>query len=206
MIEITRFFGTRIEDSENIERRVQNAFEIIRECPYDSTVAFPTSGSLEETVSDFMKMHKGSCSPKHYTLGLYYESLGLSVRYLTYPFYWQEQTFKFPSSLSAFIEKVPIQYHTALLISKQGVINPKIVDATWDAALESTGVPINIDISTDNKLGVIPYLEPFIHTTAQAKWEFQKTSRDLTPPNKNIQPFYSALNSWLSDVRSSASL
>ena len=206
MIEIAGFFGTRIENKENIERKVQNAFEIIRECPYDSTTPFFSPESLRETVSNFLKRRNGSCSPKHYTLGLYYESLGLDVRYLTYPFYWQEQTFKFPPSLSAFIEKMPIQYHTALLINKQGETSPELIDATWDMALEPAGVPINLNVFEDNKLAVIPCSEPFIQVTAQAKWEFQKTSRNLTPPNKNIQPFYSALNSWLSDVRGSASL
>jgi len=206
MIEIAKFFDGRLENIEGVERKVQSAFEIIREFPYNSASTFSKNESLEETVTNFLKIRAGSCSPKHYTLGLFYESLGLDVRYLTYPFYWQEQKFKFSPSLNVFTEKMPIQFHTALLINKQGWSHPKLIDATWDKALEPAGVPINFNIFSGHKLGITPNSEPFVHITAQIKWEFQRISRDLTPLNKNISNFYLALNSWLSEIRRLPSL
>lgn len=201
MLEIINFFGVQIDRRESIDKRMQMAFETIREFPYNSTTTFSREKCLEEAVSKFLEARSGSCSPKHFALGLFYESLGLDVRYLTYPFYWQEQNFKFPSSLEDLTEKMPIQYHTALLINRKGLPDPKLIDATWDKSLEPAGVPINFSVFTDHGLGITPNSEPFIHVTAQSKWEFQRMSRSLTPQNKDIPNFYLALNSWLSGIR-----
>lgn len=153
---------------------------------------------------EYVQIHKrGSCSQKHYFLGRIYENLGLSVEYLTYPFYWYELPVAYPNFLKKLAERVPLTYHLAIRICvKKGKF---FLDATWDSSLEKAGFPINKIGSEliNTKIAVVPSGECIVHANALEREKFIEGINTLRGGKMSQEEvrFYTALNVWLEHIR-----
>ena len=186
----------------NVEETVAMNFKEIRDMPFE---AGSSSGDYHKDLEYIKNNKRGSCTPKHYLLGLLCEKLGLSVNYLTYPFYWKDQPLPYPKNIQEIVYKLPLAYHLALSIN----INGKIffLDATWDPPLGKAGFYIN---ETDGGLGnmqnaVVKTKGCVIHKSALARDSFVKKilkKRECATLNEAV--FYNnELNQWLKEIRRS---
>lgn len=185
------------------KEKVQSVFDKVRKFPFSTEKSTKKYNSLSENIKSLLNDRKGSCSPKHYVLGLYYESLGISVEYLDFPFYWQRQEFHLSSSLMKLAKNLPPQHHTALLISSPLFDKPKFVDATWDSFMAGVGMPVNkIDLfRKDCLLGIVPSGPPEIYHSAADKWNAQGLRRQNYPKKETVGLFYKEFDTWLKKLR-----
>lgn len=189
-----------LKQSKNLEKRLAAIYKWVRDIPFE--VRLDTEGHYKNLA--YIKANKrGSCSQKHYFLGTIYEDLGVSVEYLTYPFYWHELPVAFPCSLKKLAKRLPLTYHLAIRIC----IEEKrfLLDATWDSPLEKAGFPINEMGSelTNTKIAVVPAGGCIIHANISEREKFIKTinaSRGEKMSQEEIK-FYIALNIWLEHIR-----
>ncbi len=146
-----------------------------------------------------MRTKIGSCSNKHYLLGYLLQEKGIQVKYLTYPFYWQDLPIQYPENIKKFFPHLPIQYHLALMILIEGT--EKLLDATWDKGLTSIkGLTINEFNEMD--LAVVPCQKPIIHFSAIERWQYIEHLKQSIPNREAISNFYKAMSKWLNAVRS----
>lgn len=185
---------------ENRKETLIRIYEQTRDLPF--WVNIGQAGNLNEILRDIKIHKKGSCSSKHYLLGSLCEKLGISVTYLTHPFYWQDLEVAYPNSIKGLADKMPLQYHLALKVSSNS--ESFILDATWDSPLEKAGFPINRIVKDlkDVKIAVVPFGECIIHKTAVERERFIK--RALKGMNIDMvlwQEFFTAFNTWLEGIR-----
>lgn len=180
------------------EENLVMLYKWVRDFPF---VAMSSTGNYFKDLM-YIKVHqRGSCSPKHYFLGAIYESLGIPVKYLTYPFYWKDLDIDWPDSIKRLVEKMPLQYHLAIEITVDE--QSFFLDATWDSPLEKVGFPVNRigDKLTNTKNAIVPYNDPIIHQTAFERIEFKKRLLRERATKGIEDNFYSVLNTWLEDIR-----
>ncbi len=174
-------------------------FEHIRDIPY---YLVPQIADPEVWAASILAANKGSCSPKHYLLGMLFNRMGLEVKYVSYPFLWDKQSINYPPELAELAKGSPISYH--------GVCKAKIdgqwvlVDATWDSALKKAGFAVNLnwDGKSQTKNAVLP-LEEVIHDGLQNRLDFVAQKRSLyTEKEKEIYAkFTEKFNLWLEGLR-----
>ena len=125
--------------SDSVTNRVA-LFEKVRDIPY-----FIEKSLLDprQHPTEILTTNRGSCSPKHYLLGLMYERIGLDARYISQKFSWNDATLLnlFPDDLKKFASKFPVIQHFNLevFIENEWVL----VDATFDLELKKLGFKIN---------------------------------------------------------------
>ena len=175
-------------------------FEAIRDIPYYIDVEHL---GLEKGPEGMLRDKRGSCSPKHYLMGMVCGKLGVPVKYCTYAFNWKDQKVDYPDGLRGMAEKLPVTYHLACkaLIKEKWVL----LDATWDPALAIVGFPVNIDWDgeSDTKLAVESEGEQStcvdIHDRDRM---FAEMSSAYSLGEKlELSRFTIGLNKWLEDIR-----
>ena len=184
----------------------QRAFSTIRDIPYSCRKSHGQLLTLDKYLENFLVRERGACTQKHFLLGLAAESLGLSVQYLSYQFYWQNLQVEYPAELGAILKEIPAQIHTALSVSPDNDNQGKyyVVDCTWDQPLESTGFPVNSlrDVPHDCDLGVTPHTLPVLHHLAINQWTYLQEIKSAMTPNKSVPLFYDKFDEWLVSLRS----
>lgn len=181
------------------EESMVNIFDKIRDIPY---YVITEHLDLEKGPQGMLEENKGSCTPKHYLLGMMYRELGVSVRYHTYSFMWRGLDVDYPEVLRDLAKKIPVTYHLACeaLIGGEWVL----LDATWDRGLKGTGFPVNDswDGRSDTILAVKP-IDDFIHDDAaeRDKEIKEKTAAYSLPEKLELSRFSVELNRWLEGIR-----
>ncbi len=174
-------------------------FEKVRNIPYG---IYYDQLNLTNGPSSMLRRGKGSCSPKHYLLGLIYERMGVKVRYCTYPFRWSDMNVGYPGTLKDLAAGMPVTYHLACSILVDGKWT--LVDATWEPALKPAGFPVNEqwDGKSDTVLAVKP-LDEYVHDEAGLREKFfQRRAAGYTLPEKlELSRFSLELNKWLDEIR-----
>ena len=163
----------------------------IRDIPY---AVIPDLISPQEYVT-ILKVHSGSCTPKHFLLCDMYQRIGLEVLYAVYPYRWDEFQLLYPPELRELAEAMPIGYHLACKVDIDDRL--VLVDATLDAALQKVGLPVNgeWDGVSDTLLAVNPCGEEQLYHPSEAY-----LMRPRIADEKSLT-FYNELNSWLDKVR-----
>jgi len=174
-------------------------FTHIRDIPY---YLVPQIDDPRRWAGSILKNNKGSCSPKHYLLGLLFEKLGIKISYVTYPFRWSGQGIKYPPELKKLAAGSPIGYHVACkaYLKNRWVL----VDATWDTALKKRGFPINDgwDGVSDTLNAVIP-LEELVHKTLDERLTYVAGKKALWTPEERASyaKFIEEFNRWAETLR-----
>ena len=191
----------RIEEKELM--LIKEFFLFVRDFYFDPTNASFRPKTIEEAIDFTLKKRVGSCSTKHYLLGNLLESHGFNVKYMTYPFYWQDLLLPYPDELRGLLSEMPIQYHLALKVLIKG--EEKLIDATWDRPLIIAGFPVNEDnnLTEGMKLAINPCDSPIVHASAQERWNYIEELKQKIPKSDTVQSFYRMMKEWLNTIRSS---
>lgn len=174
-------------------------FEHIRDIPFGLITELVEP---EELPVYILTHERGSCSPKHFLLGIMYEKLQIPIKYSIYPFYWKDQDIKYPEELRKLAEQMPLQYHVAC----KGYIKQKwiLLDATFDPPLKKAGFPINESWDgMSETLNAVKPLDEIVHKNVKELIEYMriKTTHFTDTENSLSQNFYDKLGKWLEHVR-----
>lgn len=188
---ISQTFELWIGGKDPVEARI-SIFEGIRDIPYAVTLETqdPRRGPEE-----MLRLHGGSCQPKHYLLGEMFQRLGISIFYVVYRFRWDELEADYPPPLRELSRRMPISHHLAC----RARINDELVlvDATCDLPLERIGVPVNKHWDGFGNL-FLP-----LHPLDNEEIFHASERLPLAPPSfSDIETeFFMNLNEWLEEVR-----
>jgi len=181
------------------EEKIVNIFFEIQKFPYK---LIPSIANHKTGPEGLLLRGKGSCEPKHFLLGLFYERLGLKVEYVTHAFHWSHLKIDYPNEIKEITLKMPEEYHLCLKVRHKG--KSIIADATWDRELEKIGIPVikKWNLQEDTHCGVLSLRET-IHKTQEERDEFVSNKRKkLTAEEKKISTsFIVSFNKWLDEVR-----
>ena len=181
------------------EEKIINIFSKIQKIPYK---IIPAIANHKTGPEGLLLRGKGSCEPKHFLLGLFYERLGLKVEYITHAFHWSHIKIKYPRKIKELTLKMPEEYH--LCIRTKIKDKTVIVDATWDEALENIGVPVikNWNPQEDTYCGV-PSLKETVHISQEERALFVQNERKKfsLEARKTSKIFIVAFNKWLDEIR-----
>lgn len=180
------------------ESRVE-VFNKIRNIPYfiDAEMI-----SLEKGPRKMLKCNGGSCTPKHYLLGMMYDRIGLQVRYCTYSFWWRDQKVDYSEKVQDLADKLPLTYHLACEVLIEG--SWILVDATWDLPLGKVGFPVNEQWNgkSDTLLAVTPEEKITCATLRERDEDFiGKMSLYTSGEKLALSRFSKGFNRWLEEVR-----
>jgi transglutaminase-like putative cysteine protease len=181
------------------EESTVNIFDKIRDIPY---YVIAEHLDLEKGPSGMLKENKGSCTPKHYLLGMMYQRLGVDVRYHTYSFMWKDLDIEYSGVLKDLSERIPVTYHLACeaFLGERWVL----LDATWDKGLAGTDFPVNENWDgKSNTILAIKSINDFIHEDAakRDKEIKEKTAAYSLPEKLELSRFSGELNKWLDQIR-----
>ena len=174
-------------------------FNKVRDIPYFVDLEM---FSLQKGPGKMLKCNKGSCTPKHYLLGMMFDRLGLSVKYCTYSFWWRDQKVDYTEKVLEMAGKLPLTYHLACEVLIEG--NWVLVDATWDLPLKKAGFPVNEkwDGKSDTILAVSAEEKITCTTLEERDKDFtKKVSRYTSSEKLALSRFSKELNKWLEEVR-----
>lgn len=174
-------------------------FNQIRDIPY---YLVPQIADPYEWAQSVLKENKGSCSPKHYLLGLLFSKLGIPIKYATYPFQWDKQAIKYPPGIMDLARGSPVGYHGAC----KAYLNDKwvLVDATWDIGLKKSGFPVNDRWDgISQTLNAVTPIEEIVHDDLQDRLNYVAQKKKLwTPEQKSTYAeFIEKFNLWLEELR-----
>ncbi|MDD5005428.1 MAG: transglutaminase family protein [Candidatus Omnitrophica bacterium] len=174
-------------------------FNHIRDIPYAIVPQLrnPTSGP-----AGMLDLNKGSCQPKHYLLAIFFQKLGIPVKYVTYPFKWKDSSVNFPDQIQAIINDLPFAYHLAC----KAYIKEKwiLVDATWDKPLKEVEFPVNENWNGESDtINAVPAWDEIVHHTLQdrIRYEAEQRGRQSEEQKALYAEFIKRLNFWLESVR-----
>lgn len=174
-------------------------FEHIRDIPY---YLVPQIADPDEWAASILALNKGSCSPKHYLLGMLFNRMGLEVKYVSYSFRWDKQPVNYSPELAELAKGSPTGYHGACKAKIDG--QWILIDATWDSALSKAGFAVNLnwDGKSNTRNAVVP-LKEIIHDDLQSRLNFVSQKRSLySEKEKEIYSrFIEKFNLWLEDLR-----
>jgi hypothetical protein len=196
--DIFKIFDEWVKNKGPREARI-SVFEHIRDIPY---AIIPELRDPHLGPAGILELNKGSCQPKHYLLGLFFEKLSLPVKYMTYPFRWDDQHIEYPDDLKKIVKGLPVSYHLACksYIDKRWVL----VDATWDPQLKKAGFPVNEkwDGINDTVNAVIP-IEEIGHGNREERVRYEAERRGLYTDKEKAasSEFIERLNVWLEEKR-----
>lgn len=174
-------------------------YEHIRDIPY---AIIPELRDPDTGPAGLIKLNKGSCVPKHFLLVLMLGKIGLSVKYVTYLFNWNDPAIKFPEAIKKVAQNMPITAHLAC----KAYIDNKwvLVDATYDPPLKDVGFTVNEkwDGTSDTKNAVTPVKE-VVHESLQERLDFadKRASAHTEKEKAAYAEFTKKLNLWLEEVR-----
>ena len=193
--------GIPLNQNKDIRAKIVSIYEEVRDYPFKIQLDRESGDYCYDLK--YVQMHKkGSCSQKHYFLGSIYENFGLSVGYLTYPFYWYELIVNFPDFLQEIVKKLPMMYHLAIQLSFEK--ESFLLDASWDSSLGKAGFPINKiggKLQSTN-LAIVPAGNCLIHSSIGEREEFIKTINNKRGKISQEEiKFFTLFNNWLEDLR-----
>jgi hypothetical protein len=178
-----------------LQEQLISIFLHIRDIPY-ALVPIPDyhiSGPGQLLITG-----KGSCGPKHHLLGSMFTLLGIPVRYLTWPFLWNDPALSFPSQLRASAARMEITSHLAC----QAFLNGTwvLVDATWDLPLERAGFPVNH--TWDGRSDTLLAVHPVNRQDYSGLYKNQVPGfRNIEQRSNDREEFVLLFNTWLDQVR-----
>lgn len=181
-----------------IEQRI-NVFNQIREIPYRIV---PDMHDPIEGPQKLMEFGCGSCTPKHFMLGYMFTQLDLIVKYVSFPYSWNQFQLDYPGDLRKLSENLPIEYHLACKVQIEN--RWAYIDATWDTPLKKAGFPVNeFWDGIGNTLIAIDPIDEIEHATAAQRAEYIKNQKaDWTEEDRTrSEAFYERFNAWLAEVR-----
>lgn len=174
-------------------------FEHIRDVSY---FVDPALWDLRTGPVKMLEQGKGSCTPKHYLLGMMLRKMQLDVRFSTYPFNWRELDVAYPPDLKIMAERLPVTYHLACRVLVEG--KWVLLDATWDKGLMGSGFPVNEswDGFSDTRLAV-KALEEITYKSAEERDKAFKGSMESYSLSQKLQlsRFSIELDKWLEVLR-----
>jgi len=171
----------------------------IRNIPY---MVIPEIRDREKGPREILSRMSGSCTPKHFLLGKMFQAMDIPIKFLSFPYSWDQKNVAYPDPLRDLARKIPTEYHLAC----QAYLNGKwvIVDATWDPPLAKAGFPVNQawDGFSDTEVAV-DFIEMVEHPSAEERDEFVKLKKaSWTEEDKRLtSEFIDGLNRWLKEVR-----
>jgi len=195
---LNKKFNEWTKDLEPKEKRI-SVFNHIRDIPY---AIVPQFRDPEVGITGILDLNKGSCQPKHFLLAAFFDKLNIPIRYVSYPFKWQDQPLRFPDNFKEVLEGLPISYHLAC----KAYIEYKWVsiDATYDLVLKTAGFPITEEWNglDDTKNAVTP-IEEIIHESLQERVNYELTQKSRYAEKEKLLSgeFVEKLNSWLENIR-----
>jgi len=181
-----------------IESRIK-IFEKIRDIPY---AVIPEFIDPERGPVGILTKNNGSCSPKHFLLGIMYRKLEIPIKYVSYPFYWGELDADAPLNVRKLADEMPLGYHVAC----KAYINERwmLIDATWDPPLKRVGFPVNeVWDGVSDTINAVKSHEEIVHENEHERMEYLNTKtawyreKEKTLSNE----FYNKFNNWLEEVR-----
>jgi len=173
--------------------------EHVRNIPYRLV---PEIRNRLEGPRKVLELGCGSCTPKHFLLGAMFEMLDIPVKYVSFPFSYDQPNFSYPPDVRALAREMRTEYHLALRAYVEG--SWVLVDATWDPACAAVGAPVNEswDGLSDMKLAVDPFDERVHEDPAERDAYVVQEKADWTDANKACEDrFIEAFNSWIDGVR-----
>lgn len=180
------------------ESRIE-IFNRVRDIPY--FVDLEMLG-LEKGPEKMLKCNGGSCTPKHYLLGMMYERIGIPVKYCTYSFWWHKQDVDYTEDVLKAAKKLPATYHLACEAMIEG--SWVLVDATWDPPLRAANFPVNErwDGKSDTLLAITPEEKNICTTLKERDEDYKARISPYTSGDKlQLSRFSKKLNKWLEEVR-----
>lgn len=176
-----------------------SVFNHIRNIPY---AIVPQFRDPEIGTSGILELNKGSCQPKHFLLATFFDRLNIPVKYVSYPFKWQNQPLKFPDNFKEVLNGLPLSYH----LSCKAYIEYKwvLADATYDPPLAPAGFPVTEkwDGLNDTKNAVMPE-EEIIHESLDERIAYESAQKSRYSPQEKLLSgeFVEKLNLWLKSIR-----
>lgn len=188
---ISQRFRDWTEGKDQVKARI-SVFEGIRDIPYAVTLETQDS---QKGPEEMLKLHGGSCQPKHYLLGEMFTRLGITIFYVVYQFRWDELGIDYPPNLRELSRKMPVSHHLACRARIEDEL--VLVDATCDLPLERIGMPVNRNWDGFANL-VLP-----LHPLGDEEIFHVSERLPLDPPffSEIESEFFMNLNEWLEEVR-----
>lgn len=181
-----------------VEQRIA-IFEHVRDIPYRLIPALYDPAVAPDGI---LQANAGSCTPKHFLLGRWFELLGYEVRYLTSVFDWNDPALAFPGELRHLAERYPDEYHLCLELYIDG--GWRLVDATWDPGLQHLGFQVNEtwDGRSDTANAVEP-LDTLVHASSERRDRYVSRHRTARSDGEKavVQRFTMVFNRWLDERR-----
>lgn len=187
-------------------------FTHIRDIPY---AVMPDQTDPISGPKNLVRNGRGYCNPKHFLLGILFERLGISIRYVSIPYLWDQSGILYPEKLRKIAFSLPLNYHLACRAFIDG--RWVLVDATWDPPLAIAGFPVNIH--WNGRSDTLPAVSPspavppgsetgspvsiIIHESTEERLRLYTrmiksyTSADIAARTE----FGRELNQWLDEVR-----
>jgi len=176
-----------------------SVYRHIRDIPY---AIIPELRDPVKGPAGILEQGKGSCVPKHFLLADMFTRLGIQVKFVTYPFKWDDPAIKYPPEIRKMVKILPITYHLACKARIGSAW--RLVDATWDIPLKRAGYPVNEDWDgrSDTKNAVTP-MEEILHEDLDGRLSYESSQkvRYTEKDKKAYEDFIPALNSWLASLR-----
>ena len=175
-------------------------FSHIRDMPYEiiAELKDPVEGPART-----LRAGRGSCTAKHFLMGTMLSLLETEVRYVTYPFHWNDPHIAYPQRIRELAEKAPVDYHLAdkALIDGRWVL----LDATWDPPLAAVGFPVNESWDgVSETVNAVKPLREIVHTGGameRARFTDETKASRSEEESLALDEFVAALNRWLRDLR-----
>lgn len=172
-----------------------SVYNHVRDIPYAIVPELrdPATGPL-----GILKLGEGSCVPKHFLLGMFFEKINIPFKYATYLFSWDDPQVRYPPELRQAVKLLPFGTHLACRIYLDG--SWVLVDATWDLKLKNAGFPVNEnwDGISSTKNAVTPIKE-IIHETLEDRVRFAAEHKKSWTQEQALahEKFPAILNAWL---------
>lgn len=182
-------------DGTEVDKR-RGVFYAIRNIPYivDTDLLDPVNGPEK-----MLERGHGSCTPKHFLMGILFGKLGLDVRYPTFLFNWNEQGFEWTKELSKIADELPAWSHLALEVDLKGNGNYTLVDATWDPALNKAGFHVNEWDGTSPTINAVKEVGKVVHYTPEKRIDYLKEAGSFS--HRRGDEFFEKFNAWLKGLR-----
>ncbi len=178
-----------------------SVFEHVRDIVY---AVVPELRNFDSGPEGLLAGMRGSCTPKHFLLGRLFERMDLEIRYVTYPYSWDDADIAYPAEIRRLAAKLPTEYHLACKAKIEG--NWVLIDATWDPALSEVGFPVNEqwDGRSDTKLAV-KAIDEIVHESSMEREAYVREKKAVWTEQQRVETgvFIAELNHWLEAVRTS---
>ncbi|MFB3919892.1 MAG: hypothetical protein ACE14U_07490 [Candidatus Velamenicoccus archaeovorus] len=176
-----------------------SVYDHIRDIPY---AIVPELRDPALGPAGMLELGKGSCIPKHFLLGMFFQKLGIPVRYCTYLYSWDDPRIKYPPDLRSIVKELPMGTHLACRAHVEG--QWVLIDATWDSGLKKAGFPVNEDWDglRPTKNAVKPVRE-IIHETVEDRVKYTAEAKKswTEAQMRAYEKFPAVYNKWLEIFR-----